>query len=175
MSKDKKGRIGLPYYTKYDDLNQVQLKEIQHIGAYSPILSYIDPLRINLEELQETEDNKDDIKKLKETLVLSENAKKFLLASHIIQFGNGAMQLGRNVNPFVFVLLYGLLSQTLNRTLSLYKGPFSRRLISYMWLGSFLMFQSLSNSQLGRAYMDEMNDILVCNLGTDYAIGVHAL
>ena len=75
--------VGVPYFFEWDSVEQVNLEQIRHKWKY-PIVTHFTNHSLTLENL---ELNSEELKELKETFVLSSNAKKFAIAQKILEMG----------------------------------------------------------------------------------------
>ena len=73
--------VGVPYFFEWDSVEQVNLEQIRHKWKY-PIVTRFTNHSLTLENL---ELSSDELNELKETFVLSSNAKKFAIAQKLIE------------------------------------------------------------------------------------------
>merc|ERR1719412_1251604 len=72
--------VGVPYFFEWDSVEQVNLEQIRHKWKY-PIVTRFTNHSLTLENL---ELSCDELNELKETFVLSSNAKKFAIAQSVL-------------------------------------------------------------------------------------------
>jgi hypothetical protein len=106
-----RGHIGIPYYAMYKTKEEVNLSEIKHKTTYVP---FVEAVRIRLGDIQRTPDNAEDYDALVETLVLSDNAKQFFLATQIVEFGSQFCYFGKAFRHFIWFPFYYFTSASIN-------------------------------------------------------------
>ena len=175
---DSYPKCGLPYYALLDDVDQVDLSKIKHIPNYNPLFLYIsNPVKIDLTDLQEMELSENDINELKETFVLSEEAKKFLIATQLIEFHSFGVTYLKSLKYLIFMYIYAILAKSFNKNMmvnkkGLYQHPFRIRLVLYCALAITVYSVYLSVTADGYAMVKETADKVACNLGIEYAKGM---
>ena len=157
-----KGTLGLPYYSSFSSVEDVDFTQLKHKTAYTPLK---DPIQIDLSTYEAEDDE------LKATFVLSDNARKFLLATQSYEMGSTLTMAAKGGAKAMFLMVYTLFSSSLNSSLGLFRHPLYLRLGVYSLCFSSLGLFSILLSVRFRRMVDEAVDQMACQLGPDYAEG----
>lgn len=160
--------LGLPFYAHYENVEDVNFGDLKakFVKALPLIVS---DLTIDLEELEGKSGS--DIDELKETFVLSPDAKKFMIASHLIEWTSKSINLCKSMKFLSVFGLYYVMTATINEQAAMFKKPFMLRLGVYMIVLSFISMIVLATTEYCRSALDKTCDTLACKLGPDYAAG----
>jgi hypothetical protein len=160
--------LGLPFYAQYENLEDVNFGDLKakFVKVYPLIES---DLTIDLEELKGTSGS--DIDELKETFVLSPDAKKFMIASHMIEWTSKSINVCKSMKLLSVFSLFYVITATINEQALMFKRPFMLRLGVYMMMFSFVFMIALVTTEYCRNALDKTCDTLACKLGPNYAAG----
>ena len=168
------GRLGLPYYILYDDLSEVELSNLKHVQGYPKIDPFLNPITIELKDLEDDKAAK-DIEELKKTFVLSESAKKFCLASHVDVYESKYIPILRTIA----LILYGWMVIAITKFKNNHKKisgkpfffPWHTRVLHYLMYTILLLGSCELIYIMTRASQDWWADYFASNLGIEYAEG----
>lgn len=159
-----KGVLGVPFYVTFSDTKPVDFTQLKHRTAYIPVK---DPVQIDLSCL----DDRTDTEELKETFVLSDNAKKFLLATQSYELCSAFVLTAKLSQKSVYVLMYATVASTINQVFNLFRYPLIVRLGMYAMCLSATGMYGIALNHMGRKALDETIDQMVCRLGLQYSQG----
>ena len=160
--------LGLPFYAQYENLEDVNFDDLKaKFVKVHPLIE--SDLTIDLEELKGTSGS--DIDELKETFVLSPDAKKFMIASHMIEWTSKSINICKSMKLLSVFSLFYVITATINEQALMFKRPFMLRLGVYMMMFSFVFMIALVTTEYCRSALDKTCDTLACKLGPNYAAG----
>ena len=166
--KAMSGSLGLPFYAQYENLEDVNFGDLKaKLVKVHPLI--VSDLTIDLEELKGTSGS--DIDELKETFVLSEDAKKFMIASHMIEWTSKSINICKSMKFLSVFSLYYVMTANINEKAHMFKRPFMLRFGVYMIVFSFVSMIALATTEYCRSALDKTCDTLACKLGPNYAAG----
>jgi len=160
--------LGLPFYMSYKSIDDVKFSDLMQKGNYKKTI-FLDNLQINLDQL--TGKSGDEIDELKATFVLSPEAKKFVIASHMVEFTSKTMFLFKLMQSLVFFSLYVCAASSWNQSLQMFSRPFMMRLGCYAMFLSLTALSLMETNRRARGALDQTCVVLACKLGRDYAAG----
>ena len=178
--------IGIPYYIKYSDSNEVCLEDLKHRIFYkrhitkkvdkekrnSPLLaSYLTDINLVLDLGQLENCSNEDIQKLKETFVLSEKAKKFLLASGSVEHFNQFVGILQMLQKFLFLGFFVMSSSFAIEKTNLGRLPLPGRLGFYATCFSAAGLFTLLIGRMLKRELHITSDTIACRCGKEYAEG----
>lgn len=160
--------LGLPFYAQYETLEDVNFDDLKaKLVKVHPLIE--SDLIIDLEELKGISGS--DIDELKETFVLSPDAKKFMIASHMIEWTSKSINICKSMKFLSVFSLFYVMTANINEKALMFKKPFMLRLGVYMMVFSFVSLIAISTTEYCRSALDKTCDTLACKLGPDYAAG----
>ena len=166
--KSTSSSLGLPFYALYENLGDVNFSDLKaKLVKVHPLIE--SDLTIDLEELKGTSGS--DIDELKETFVLSPDAKKFMIASHMIEWTSKSINICKSMKLLSVFSLFYVITATINEQALMFKRPFMLRLGVYMMMFSFVFMIALVTTEYSRSALDKTCDTLACKLGPNYAAG----
>ncbi len=141
------GSLGLPFYASYKDVSEVKLADLKQ-KKYLPFLNVC----VDLAKLNQV--NEEDLKALKETLVLSTAAKKFLIASAMQEYVAKLAYIYKDLSSFIPLLVFYISTNKLNTYGNMFQRPFLLRLGVYAIIASGILVYYL----IGK-YILHLNDL----------------
>ena len=122
----ERGSIGIPYYTKFQDVNEVNFNDLRHKIVPLPLFGWLGILdiQIDLSEVEETEENAKDLHELRKTFVMSDKAKKFMIATYLVEANVTSVAMAKMMQHFLFVLLAVGSSATINDQFKMFGKKF---------------------------------------------------
>ena len=160
--------LGLPFYLSYNSIDDVNFCDLMQKGNYRKTI-FLDNVQIDLDQL--TGKSGDEIDELKATFVLSPEAKKFVIASHMVEFTSKTMFLLKLMQSLVFFSLYVGVASTWNQSLQMFSRPFMMRMGCYAMMLSLTALSLMETNRRARGALDQTCVVLACKLGRDYAAG----
>ena len=176
------GTFGLPFYATYKSVNDVKLSELKHKLLCPQFLANTTD-RKSLDLSQIPEELSEEIDELKETLVLSDKAKKFMLATYLKEYASTLIVALKIIKYYVLIsLIYSVghkfQDYTIKLNAALHKGkraptslPLPVVVASYIVTGSIMFLQFYFLGNVGRRSLNLSLDEYVCQLGPDYVEG----
>ena len=120
----ERGSIGIPYYTKFQDVNEVNFNDLRHKIVPLPLFGWLGNIQIDLSEVEETEENAKDLHELRKTFVMSDKAKKFMIATYLVEANVTSVAMAKMMQHFLFVLLAVGSSATINDQFKMFGKKF---------------------------------------------------
>lgn len=122
------GFTGIPFYASYEDKSEVNLKELRHKTNFFPWSKF------DLSELEANDAvSEEDIAELKDTFVMSDNAKKFILASNAFESASSLVTPTRSTKLLGLASLFYFTTANINSFFKMFTHPFHVRLGVY-WM-----------------------------------------
>ena len=154
--------LGLPFYTNFSNQKAVDLAQMKHKTAYVPLQ---DPVQIDLSCIT------DEMEDLKETFMLSDDAKMFLLATQSYEMCSQLVLTSKICEKSILILLYATLTSNINSLFNMFKYPLIARLGMYVMCFSGIGMYGIAVNCLGRKALNETLDQMACQLGLQYSQG----
>ena len=121
----ERGSIGIPYYAKFQDVNEVNFNDLRHKTLPLPLLGWLGNVQIELSEVEETEENAIDLHELRKTFVMSDKAKKFMIATHLVEANVTSIAYVKAMHYWLFVSMAAVTSMTINDQFKMFGKKFS--------------------------------------------------
>jgi len=156
--------LGLPSYLAYESTKEIDLtkyifgKNTEATERRKDL--FLSPIKLQSEEAQ----------LYKECLVLSDDAKRFIMARELHR-GQTMQYLTNGLMMPTFIAIGYLVSRYINRKFNLFKAPPLYRIIMYGIMSTASIFTSIMLEDVSKYYTEIELDRKTCKLGLKYATG----